>query len=263
MKFLQKFYTGWCIFWFLIVFLLLYPFFLLFLSNKKTYPQAHFLNKLWAYAVFFITTVRWKIVWEYKPDKNSPVIYAPNHSSYLDIPSLCLATPFYFVFVGKSSLAKVPLFGYMFRKLYISVNRHNGISKYKVIDEACRHIDRGRSIAIFPEGTIPRENNPELISFKEGPFRIAIQKQIPVVPVTIPYNWIILPDNGRKVTIRRHLMKIIYHKPISTKGMTFEDIDRLREMTYEVINEELKKHNQQLNKTENINNFDPHFEKKI
>lgn len=262
MTLLKKIYTGWCIFWFLLVFLLLYPFFLLFLISEKTYAQAHFLNKVWAYAVFFITMVPWDIEWQYKANRKQPVVYAPNHSSYLDIPSLCLSAPFHFVFVGKSSLAKVPLFGYMFRKLYISIDRKSGESRVKAIEDACDHIDKGRSIAIFPEGTIPKENNPAMIPFKDGPFRIAIMKQIPLVPVTIANNWKILPDNRKQVSINRNVMKTVYHKPIETKGMTLEDVGKLKAMTYEIIENELKKHNPQLNEIDNISTFEDMLDSK-
>jgi len=204
------------------------------------------MNKIWAYIVFTLTITPWKIIWHFKPKKGEPVVYAPNHSSYLDIPSLCLTVPYYFIFVGKSSLEKIPLFGYMFRKLYISVNRKSRSSKYMTIKEASRHIAQKRSIVIFPEGTIPTDKNPELIKFKDGPFRIAIENQVPLVPVTIPFNWYILPDKGKKIGINQHTMKMIFHAPIPTQGMTLEDVDMLKEKTYRIIRNELKKYNPQL-----------------
>jgi 1-acyl-sn-glycerol-3-phosphate acyltransferase len=195
--------------------------------------------------VFFITVTPWKRVWHFKPEKGRPVVYAANHSSYLDIPSLCLSVPFYFVFVGKSSLG-----------LYIAVDRNSKKSQYKTLIDMKHHIDNKRSIAIFPEGTIPRENNPSMIEFKDGPFRIAIEKQVPLVPVTIPYNWYILPDNGSKSFISWHLMKIVFHKPIETKGMTADDIERLKNMTYNIIHEELQKSNPGLKLKNNSSNFE-------
>lgn len=244
--FFKKLYTYWCLFWFVLVFILIYPFFLLFLTNERTYPQAHFLNKLWAHLVFGITFIPCKLIWEFKPDKNEVYVYAPNHSSFLDIPSLVYSLPGYFVFVGKSSLAKVPLFGYMFRKLYIAVDRASVKSRYQTIHEAIKHINKGRSVAIFPEGTIPKDGNPELIPFKDGAFRIAIEKQVPIVPITIAYNWRILPDLGTKTTVSWHPMKMVIHKPLFTKGMTLDDLDELREKTFGIIREELKKHNPEL-----------------
>jgi len=76
--------------------------------------------------------------------------------------------------------------------------------------------------------------------FKDGPFRIAIEKQIPVVPVTIPYNWIILPDDGKFLLNKRERkVKIIFHEPIETKGLKMSDMEDLKQKTFEIIDSEL------------------------
>lgn len=239
MKILNGIYKIWVWFWFLVVFLMLYPFFLLFTIKETWYPAGHFLNKLWAYIVFTLCFLPVKVEFRFRPKKKTPYIYCPNHASYLDIATLCYALPGYYKFVGKASLAKVPLFGYMFRKLYIAVDRKSQISRYKTMIQSFEAIDKKIGLAIFPEGTIPQQGSPKMISFKDGPFRIAIEKQIPVVPVTIPYNWIILPDDG-KFTPHRHLLKTIIHEPIETKGMTNADVDSLKEKTFRIIEKELE-----------------------
>jgi len=235
-------YALWCLFWFITVFLILFPFFVLFIQNKKWHAKGHFLNKLWAYTVFGACFLKTNIEFRFKPIKGQPYVYCPNHTSYLDIPTLCYALPGYFMFVGKASLTKVPLFGYMFKKLYIPVNRHSLKDRYKTMIKALEAVDKGRSLAIFPEGTIPKDNHPTMISFKEGPFRIAVEKQIPIVPVTISYNWIILPDNGKFIPNRR-VMKTVIHEPIETKGLTIDDIQYLKQQTFETIDAQLKADN--------------------
>lgn len=232
----------WCVFWFLLVFLLLFPFFALFIQKKSWHRYGHFLNKIWGVVVFTCTFMPTKVEMRFKRDKKRAYIYCPNHTSYLDIPSLAYGLPGHFSFVGKASLTKVPLFGYMFKGLYIPVERESKISKYKTMVKCSEAIENNISVALFPEGTIPRHDNPKLIPFKDGAFRIAIEKQVPIVPVTLPYNWKILPDDG-KWLIHRHLMKLIIHEPIETHGMTLEDVDKLKEKTYQVIHEELNKHN--------------------
>ena len=76
--------------------------------------------------------------------------------------------------------------------------------------------------------------------FKDGAFRVAIEKQIPIVPVTIPYNWIILPDENLLPKLKK--LKVVFHRPINTIGMTLEDIDKLKQQTYNTIDAELKRH---------------------
>ncbi len=78
--------------------------------------------------------------------------------------------------------------------------------------------------------------------FKEGAFRLAIEKQVPIVPVSIPYNWIIMPDDGR-LLLQRHENMVIFHDPIETTGLTTADIDTLSQQVFMVIDTELKKRN--------------------
>jgi 1-acyl-sn-glycerol-3-phosphate acyltransferase len=70
---------------------------------------------------------------------------------------------------------------------------------------------------------------------------MAIEKQVPIVPITLPYNWIVLPDESG-LLFHRHPIKAVIHKPILTVGMTLEDMPRLKQMTFEVIDNELKKY---------------------
>lgn len=101
-------------------------------------------------------------------------------------------------------------------------------------------IDEGKSLVIFPEGGIVTQKDPVMGRFKQGPFRVAIEKQIPIVPVTIPYNWIILPPE--EFLLYWHPLRIIFHEPISTVGLTMEDIDTLKEKVFAIIDAELKKY---------------------
>ena len=78
--------------------------------------------------------------------------------------------------------------------------------------------------------------------FKDGPFRVAIEKQIPLVPVTIPYNWIILPDDG-KMMVTKRTSKLIFHEPIITEGLSIQDMDELKDRVYKIINDELIRYN--------------------
>jgi 1-acyl-sn-glycerol-3-phosphate acyltransferase len=69
---------------------------------------------------------------------------------------------------------------------------------------------------------------------------LAIEKQIPIVPVTIPNNWIILPPH--EFLVRLGVVEVIFHEPIQTVGMTLADVQPLMDLTYGVIEKELTKH---------------------
>jgi 1-acyl-sn-glycerol-3-phosphate acyltransferase len=166
-------------------------------------------------------------------------IYAPNHASYIDIPLLLSTVPGFLNFVGKSSLTRVPLWGPIFKALYISVDRDSQMSRAKTYIYSNRTLDEGRSLVIFPEGKIPDEHvGKELAPFKDGPFRLAIERKIPLVPVTMPFNHIFLPDVKGKFIVNRHPLKIVFHDPIDTTHMTLADLESLKERVYHIIKTE-------------------------
>ena len=80
-----------------------------------------------------------------------------------------------------------------------------------------------------------------MMPFKDGAFRAAIEKQIPIVPVSIPSNWIILPDSDH-LELHRGLITLIFHEPIETKGYTLDQVSELKRKTLEVIEHELMKY---------------------
>ena len=92
---------------------------------------------------------------------------------------------------------------------------------------------------IFPEGGILTTRYPNMVRFKDGAFRTAIEKQIPIVPVTIPFNWIILPDGIWFPNLKS--IRVVYHEPLETVGMTLKDVEHLKKATYTTIDNELKK----------------------
>jgi len=72
--------------------------------------------------------------------------------------------------------------------------------------------------------------------FKNGPFKLAVEKQVPIVPITFMNNWLLLPDDFYRRIGHPGIAKIILHDPIPTIGMTEDDIDALKEKVYRVIN---------------------------
>lgn len=200
------------------------------------------MNRVWAVLTFGFCFMLVKK--EFKFDKkllNKQLIYCANHTSYMDIPMLFLTIPGYFSIIGKAELGRIPLFGKIFRKVYVAVDRRSGNSRKDAFDESYRVLDQGRSMVFYPEGTIPKHGAPKMIAFKDGAFKLAIEKQIPVVPITFPYNWIILPEN-LKTLLTPRWSKMIFHEPISTEGMTLKDLPELKQRVYNIIDTEIRKY---------------------
>jgi 1-acyl-sn-glycerol-3-phosphate acyltransferase len=148
------------------------------------------------------------------------------------------------IFVGKNDMEKIPLFGFMYRKLHITVNRKSLKSRSNTMLASMKAIDEGKSLVIYPEGGMVTKSPPDMGPFKDGAFRAAIEKQIPIVPVSIPYNWIILPDP--ELILHAGKIKVIFHEPIETTGLTLENISDLKEKVFRIINSEVIQHQRKL-----------------
>lgn len=218
------------------------PLFTFFIYTNKRHPLVFELHRIWAWLFFNLSFIPIRKVYSDKIDFSRQYIFCANHFSYLDIPAIGInkVRP---IFVGKHSLGKIPLFGYMYRNIHITLNKHNLKSRYNALEKGAKELDAGHNLVIFPEGGIASRQPPQLARFKDGAFRLAIEKQVAIVPVTIPYNWILLPDDG-KLLLHRHKNMVIFHDPIETKGLTIKDVDQLKNQVYTVIDQELKLRNE-------------------
>lgn len=225
-------YNAWALFWFLGIFLLLFPFTYLFLQHEKWHLYAHKINKIWAALFFPLIGKPLRIKHETTLDTKQAYVFVANHFSYLDIAVGMGIFDNYFAYVGKSSVSKVPLFGYMFRKLHIMVNRGDKNSRSQSLMRGIKTLQSGRSIFIMPEGGILSKTIPEMLQpFKDGAFLMAIQNQVPIVPITFVNLYKIMPET----MLLGGTPEIVIHAPIETKGKTKDDVESLKAEVYQVI----------------------------
>jgi 1-acyl-sn-glycerol-3-phosphate acyltransferase len=236
-------YSVWTGFWFIGWFLVLYPFMVLMLQNKKTVRYAHKLVRVWASLFFAFGFVRFQIQREQPLDAKQVYVFCSNHFSYLDIPAFVKILPNYFSFVGKSSIKKVPLFGYLYSRLNILVDRDDRRSRTTTLSKSIRALQSNRSIIIFPEGGIVSKNFPFMANpLKDGAFAMAIQQQVPVLPVSFLNNFQLLDDDYFVLT--PGVIKVIIHAPVPTAGMTQADMPTLRETVFEKIQQPILDYHQ-------------------
>jgi 1-acyl-sn-glycerol-3-phosphate acyltransferase len=239
-KILGYLYTGWTFFWFLLIFLVLFPFHWLFLQKEDWKPLSHKVNKIWAKILFVFIGMPVKVRYDFVPAKDKTYVFVVNHFSYWDIACLGTIIDNYYAFVGKSSVKKIPLIGYMFTKLHIQVDRSEKESRAKSMTRAMRALQSGRSMMMFAEGGILTRNPPQMASpFKDGAFLMAIQNQVPIVPITLLNNHQIIWDE--ELIISRLPVRAVVHKPIETKGLKTSNMDELKEKTWHIIQDELDK----------------------
>ena len=165
-------------------------------------------------------------------------MFIANHTSMIDI-MLMLVTiknnPF--VFVGKKELAKIPLFGFFYKRTCILVDRSSAKSRKAVFLRAQRRLKQGLSICIFPEGKVPEEH-VVLDEFKDGAFRLAINHKTPIVPL-------VFFDNKKRFSYtffsgRPGLLRVKMCRFINTENLLIENTKPLNKQSREVIYKELK-----------------------
>ena len=236
---MQLLYTIWCAVCLVGIYLILFPVQFVFLQRDSWKPLAHRVNAIWGHIFFALAGIPIRVEHRFRPHPTKTYVFCANHFSYIDIAVMGVVVKNYYAFVGKSEVKTIPLLGYMFAKLHVQVDRRQPNSRAYSLAKSIRTLQAGRSIMIFPEGGIVAKNIPMMAPFKDGAFTMAIQQQVPIVPITLLTNHRILPDDGR-FRMHRHPMRAVVHPPIETTGMTQHDVERLKLETYQIIDTELQ-----------------------
>lgn len=231
------FLTLFCLF-----FLLFSPFFYILLSKRKWYPMAHRLRAVWGHIIMFLSGLWPSRTGTEHLEKGKTYIFAANHFSYLDILSMNVQVPAYFRFLAKSELGKIPLFGIFFRTIDIPVDRNSIRASHQAFVLGAQALQEGDSLGIFPEGGI-RPSAPKMGSMKSGAFKLAIEQQVPIVPIAILDNWKRLPVGGYKDGGTPGRMRIVIHEPVPTEGMTLDDLSALASAVSSTIQNTFDKYN--------------------
>ena len=158
-------------------------------------------------------------------------VVVSNHESHADCFLISLL-PWEMKWLAKSSLLKIPFVGWsMWLAGDVPVRRGEKDSAQAAMGICARWLDKGMPVMIFPEGT--RSKTDELLPFKDGAFRLAIEAQADVLPVAVSGTRRALPKHSWRFASSRALVTV--GQPISTKGMTLADVERLRNMAREQI----------------------------
>ena len=161
-----------------------------------------------------------------------PAVYAANHASVLDIPILYAHLPVDFRIVHKRSLYLVPVMGlYLYATGHIGIHRGNAFRAHKGLQRAAARVrDGGSNLVVFPEGT--RSRGGEVGPFKRGLFALALEAEVPVVPLSLI---------GVKLVARGGLdvhagtVRLLVHPPIATAGRGQEQAATLAEEVRTVV----------------------------
>jgi len=152
------------------------------------------------------------------PEQNYLIM--SSHRSHIDGPLLNVTTPFTFSFVIKQAIADVPVWGKAVTSAgYVPVIREDPQESKTKLRGAAHQLKTGGNMLVFPEGS--RAPTDEFLPFKKGGIILAIQSQVPILPVAISGTGHILPRKKHVVSPGHAIIR--YGKPISTTGLTYDD----------------------------------------
>ena len=214
--------------------IIILPFLLLSILFDKTFKFFFFCARIWSGVIFYGMGMRYELEPSFFPKKKSSYIIVANHTSMLDIMLMFLViknNPF--VFVGKAELAKVPIFGFIYKRTCILVDRKDLKSKQSVYESATNKISQGLSICIFPEGGVNDDESVILDPFKDGAFRLAIEHQLPILPITFYGLKEFFPFIKHKGKPGKVKVKI--HDAIEVKQLVIDDKKELKNKCYSLI----------------------------
>lgn len=230
------FWRIWFYGWVFFSILAILPVLFIIISYEKYYKTFYKIARFWAKTILFVMGFSPKIIYEQKLDPNKSYMFIANHTSMVDIMLMFVAAKNPAVFVGKKELIKMPVFGYVFKKTSIWVDRSSPRSRKEVYDRAQHKLNLGLSIIIFPEGLVPNEEIV-LSEFKNGAFRLAIEHQIPIVPMTFydvkkRFPWTFFSGWPGELRVKAHPF-------IETKNLTLKDVRDVKDQAYAIIYNEL------------------------
>lgn len=237
---LKQIHRAYSILVILVLSLLFYPFYYVSSRNPGWYGFLNRLRKLNSLLCGWLIGIFFRFTFEQALDPDQTYIYCSNHTSNLDIMIFCVLAKGKFHFMGKDELLNNPVLGIFFKTIDIPVNRNSRISAFRAFKKAGENLEQGMSLIIFPEGGIDSGQYPPVLQpFKNGPFRLAIEKNIPIVPVSLTDVWKKMWDEGSKYGTTPGICDIYVHQPVSTKDLTDTDADQLKVRIFDLINSKL------------------------
>lgn len=222
----------------LVPILIMLPFLVLSILTESGYPYFFKMARIWSKVILFGMGFYYKIERKQEFEPNKSYMLVANHTSMTDIMLMLVTIKKPFVFVGKKELVNIPLFGFFYKRTCILVDRSSSRSKHSVFERAQKRIDQGLSICIFPEGGVPDDESILLDSFKDGAFRLAIEHQLPIVPITFA-------DNKKRLSYTIFsgspgIMRVKIHSFVETLDKKMTDKNTIRDTVWGIIHSQLE-----------------------
>lgn len=193
--------------------------------------------KYWSKIICRVALCRIEVRREFDLDPDTSYVFVANHQGAFDIFLTYGYLGQNIKWVQKYGLRKIPFVGKASEIAgHVFVDSSNIRAMTKTITKAKQELAEGVSMVIFPEGA--RTENGKMGRFKKGAYVIATQMQLSIVPMTLNGPYDVLKIHSKQMHFGKKL-EIVIHKPISTEGMSEDDIPGLISQTHAVIESDL------------------------
>jgi 1-acyl-sn-glycerol-3-phosphate acyltransferase len=183
-----------------------------------------FARRYWAPGMLRMSGADLRVIGSPDAVADRAAIYVMNHQSSLDIPAAFAVLPVDLRFIAKHTLRKVPFLGwFMSWTGMVFVDRSNSTQAVGTLNAAADRVRNGISLLAYPEGTRSRDGS--ILPFKKGPFVLALQAGVPIVPIAIAGSRECMPANLRP--FRPGVVQMAIGAPIPTAGMGMDRRDEL------------------------------------
>ncbi len=235
---LKKLYTAAVAGSSVILFLLLLPgmLFSLCVNNLKMLFKLH---RFWIQSSFFLAGITIQIR-KCAEEIPAPCVYVANHFSSLDNLAIYLLIPEPFSVIGLSEVGEIPVYGRIFKRMHILMDRNSKGSRIKAMLRAGTKLKERIPLAIAIEGGIRSVNPPNIFQpFEDGAFILAVKNQVPLVPLVFKTTYQILPEFPLSGLYRVPFEAEVL-SPIPTEGLGMKDLEYLKEEVFKKMSRSLQ-----------------------
>lgn len=191
----------------------------------------------WADIWFLLVGIHHENIMERPLQEGQPYIFVANHISYLDAALIVKVFRKPLRPLGKAEMSKIPLFGYIYRKAVVTVDRSSAINRGRSIGRLKAVLRKDISVLVFPEGTFNETHQP-LKSFYPGAFRIAVETQTPIKPVIFLDMYDRMPyDRTLKLTPGKS--RAVFLEEVPVHGYNEDNIAELSQKVFSLMEEAL------------------------
>jgi 1-acyl-sn-glycerol-3-phosphate acyltransferase len=200
---------------------------------RRTAVTAVALNPLWTFRTSGVRIT----------DPRRPYVAVSNHESMADI-FLVSHLPWEMKWLSKVENFRIPVLGWMMRMAGdVAIVRSERGSRAEALEECRDRLRKRVSVMIFPEGT--RSRTGELLPFKDGAFRLAIESGAPILPLAVAGTRNAMPKGSLLFNPARAEVRVL--EPIPTEGLTLDDVADLRDRVRTLIDEARRELARELN----------------